>query len=98
MGPQNVKILGPQGPRILKFWGPGDVILLIQLSIISTSKLLRPFSESTFVFFCKVCWVVSFAKVVVDNAETKSSASAVDNDSECSLSKAQPIASIFSPW
>ena len=23
MGPQNVKNLGPWGPRILKFWGPG---------------------------------------------------------------------------
>jgi len=23
MGPQNVKILGPQGPKILKLWGPG---------------------------------------------------------------------------
>ena len=23
MRPQNVKILGPQGPKILKLWGPG---------------------------------------------------------------------------
>ena len=23
MGPQNVKILGPQGPKFLKLWGPG---------------------------------------------------------------------------
>ena len=49
-------------------WGPANII---QLSIISTSEAFCPFSESTFVFFCEECWVVSLVKVALDNAETE---------------------------
>ena len=46
---------------------------VIQLSIISTSAVLCPFSKSTFVLFFKVCWVFLLTKVAMDNAESKSS-------------------------